>query len=72
MVNNKKVVLVSDRALPNKTQVYVEHPPILASKVKRYLNAFREIRKNISGTYPGAKFFFVEVDAFDKPLIQEN
>jgi len=38
---NKMVVLTSNRGLQNGSQKFVEHPPILASKVKTYLTSIK-------------------------------
>ena len=70
MVNDKKITLVSDRGLSNQTQIFLEHPPILASKIKTYLTSIKNVRKRLLDTYPGCKFSFAEVDEFGK-LIRE-
>ena len=49
-------VLVSDRGL--KHQVFVEHPPVVAGKLRSYINSFKLIKENIRETYPDAKILF--------------
>jgi len=66
---NKKVALISDRGLPNKTQYYVEYPPVLASKIKSYLTSIKSVRRNLLDTYPGVKFSFAEVDEFGNLIV---
>lgn len=70
MVNDKKITLVSNRGLSKETQIFVEHPPILASKIKSYITSIKNVRKHLLDTYPGCKFAFQEVDEFGK-LISE-
>jgi hypothetical protein len=70
MYKNKKVALISDRGLPNKTQFFVETPPIIASQIKACLASIKSVRRNLLDTYPGVKFSFAEVDEFGK-LIRE-
>tara|TARA_Y100000589_G_scaffold205034_1_gene193436 strand:+ start:438 stop:686 length:249 start_codon:yes stop_codon:yes gene_type:complete len=53
-------VLVSDRGL--KHQVFVEHPPVVAGKLRSYISSFRVIKDNIRETYPDARFYFKNVD----------
>lgn len=72
MLNDKMVVLCSDRGLPNKTQVFVEHPPMLASKVRFYVSILKQIRSRLRETYPTAKCYFYEVDAFEKPILDSE
>ena len=64
MSNDKRIVLVSDKGISNKRQIFVEHPPIMASKVKSYLTSLKNVRKRLLDTYPGVKFSFKEVDEF--------
>ena len=45
MVNDKRIVLVSDRGLPNSSQTFVEHPPV-ASKIKSYLTSIKKQEDN--------------------------
>jgi len=70
MVNDKRIVLVSDRGLPNSSQTFVEHPPIMASKIKSYLSSIKNVRKQLKETYPDCKFTFEEVDEFGKLIRQ--
>lgn len=70
MAVDKRIVLVSDKGISNKSQIFVEHPPIMASKVKSYLTSLKNVRKRLLDTYPGVKFSFKEVDEFGK-LIRE-
>jgi len=69
---NRMVVLTSNRGLQNGSQKFVEHPPILASKVKTYLTSIKNIRKQLLETYPGCKFSFEEVDEFGKLVEFKN
>ena len=66
-IDNKKV-LVSDRGL--KHQVFVEHPPVLAGKLRSYINSFKVIKHNIRETYPDARFYFKNVDELSMQLQQ--
>jgi len=68
MVNEKKIVLISDRGLSKSSQTFVEHPPIMASKIKSYITSIKNVRKRLLDTYPGCKFAFQEVDEFGKLL----
>ena len=61
---------MSDKGRPEKRQLFVEHPPVVASKVRSYINSFKEIKKVVRDTYPDAKFYFKEVDEFEKPIIE--
>jgi len=69
---NRRVVYCSDRGLPKHTQVYVEHPSILASQVKKYMSILKKIRKTVKETYPNAHFKFIEVDDLDNPILNNN
>jgi hypothetical protein len=40
MTIDKKVVLVSDKGL-NKRQLFVESKPVVAGKIRSYVNSFR-------------------------------
>ena len=68
MTIDTKKVLVSDRGL--KHQVFVESPPVVAGKIRSYINSFKEIRKTVKETYPSAKFYFREVDELQKPILE--
>jgi len=61
-------VLVSDRGL--KHQVFVEHPPVVAGKLRSYINSFKVIKENIRETYPDARFYFKDVDELSMQLQQ--
>ena len=61
---------MSDKGIPEKRQLFVEHPPVVASKVRSYINSFREIKKAVKETYPTAKFYFKDADEFEKPIVE--
>ena len=61
-----KKVLVSDRGL--KHQVFVESPPVVAGKIRSYINSFKQIKEAVRETYPSAKFYFKEVDELNMQL----
>ena len=69
MTIDKKVVLVSDKGL-NKRQLFVESKPVVAGKIRSYINSFKEIREAVKETYPSAKFYFKEVDELEKPILE--
>ena len=54
MTIDKQKVLVSDRGL--KHQVFVESPPVVAGKIRSYINSFKQIKEAVRETYPSAKF----------------
>ena len=68
MTIDKQKVLVSDRGL--KHQVFVEHPPVVAGKLRSYINSFKVIKENIRETYPDARFYFKDVDELSMQLQQ--
>jgi|TARA_B100001094_G_scaffold283548_1_gene296354 hypothetical protein len=69
MTIDKKVVLVSDKGL-NKRQLFVESKPVVAGKIRSYVNSFREIREAVKDTYPSAKFYFRELDELENPILE--
>tara|TARA_B100000959_G_C14842193_1_gene566533 strand:+ start:495 stop:707 length:213 start_codon:yes stop_codon:yes gene_type:complete len=70
MTIDKKVILVSDKGIPEQRQLFVEHPPVVASKIRSYINSFKEIKEAVRKTYPSAKFYFKDVDEFEKPIVE--
>lgn len=68
MTIDKQKVLVSDRGL--KHQVFVEHPPVVAGKIRSYINSFKRIKDAVRETYPSAKFYFKEIDELSMELKQ--
>lgn len=69
MTIDKKIVLVSDKGL-NKRQLFVESKPVVAGKIRSYVNSFKQIREAVKETYPSAKFYFKEVDELEKPILE--
>jgi len=69
MTIDKKIVLVSDKGL-NKRQLFVESKPVVAGKIRSYINSFKQIREAVKGTYPTAKFYFKELDELEKPILE--
>lgn len=69
MTIDKKIVLVSDKGL-NKRQLFVESKPVVAGKIRSYINSFKQIREAVKDTYPTAKFYFKELDELEKPILE--
>jgi len=69
MTIDKKIVLVSDKGL-NKRQLFVESQPIVAGKIRSYVNSFKRIREAVKETYPTAKFYFKSVDELENPILE--
>lgn len=59
---DKKVVMLSDRGLGANKQSFLEHPPILASKLGKAKAHLKQIRAELRETYSPIKFWFEDVD----------
>ena len=59
---DKKVVMVSDRGLGANKQSFIEHPPILASKLGKAKAHLKLIRKDLRETYAPIKFWFEDAE----------
>ena len=59
---DKKLVMMSDRGLGANKQAFIEHPPILASRLSKAKAHLKSIRRELRGTYTNVKFHFVDAD----------
>lgn len=64
MADIKKVVMLSDRGLKN--QSFIEHPPIIASRLGKAKAHLMSIRAELKETYSPIKFWFSDADEISK------